>query len=213
MIRFDYVVGTVGVLLAVLGYAARATSSQVSSLEHGEGLQAEQSKLQSIAWTDALTGLGNRHFLDQALGLAAQKAGLDGHLCVLMIDIDHFKLLNDRYGHVVGDQCLRSVASALQRSMARPNDVLARYGGEEFIALLHGTDGAGAKVVAERVRAAVQSLKLEHLGSPFGTVTVSVGAASAPTRTVEPAALVEAADGALYDAKRSGRNQIKVVTH
>lgn len=208
IIRVDYAAGTAGVLIAMLGYGARTTLSQVRSIEHGEDLQREHSALQSIAWTDALTGVANRHFLEQTLSQAANHRPA-GHLSVLMIDIDNFKLLNDQRGHLVGDACLREVALALQRALARPGDLLARYGGEEFIALLHGTDNAGAAVVAERLRVVVETLRIEHPGSPFGVVTVSVGIASAARDdATATAGLIEAADRALYAAKRAGRNRL-----
>jgi diguanylate cyclase (GGDEF)-like protein len=124
-----------------------------------------------------------------------------------MIDIDHFKLLNDQFGHLAGDACLREVARVLQTLM-RPDDLLARYGGEEFIALLRGVDASGAQIVAERLCAAVRDLRLAHAGSPFGVVTVSIGVASAMLDGESvPDRLVEAADRALYQAKCAGRNQ------
>lgn len=207
MIRLDYAVGAAGVLIALLGYGVRSTATQVRHIERLELLRQERSQLQNIAWTDALTGVTNRHFLDQALRRAAGRP-----LSVPMIDIEHFKLLNDHAGHLAGDACLRSVAAALQRTLVRPRDVLARYGGEEFIVLLHDVDAAGALVVAERLRAAVESLRIQNLDSPAGTVTVSIGAASAASHSAGGAtALVEAADGALYEAKRAGRNQVRAV--
>jgi diguanylate cyclase (GGDEF)-like protein len=210
MIRVDFAAGTAGVLLAVLGHGLRTTLVQVRHIERGEILQRERYELQAIAWTDALTGVGNRHFLDHALDRAMRRARRSARpLSVLMIDIDHFKGLNDRYGHPAGDVCLREIARTLRQALARPDDVLARYGGEEFIALLPDVDGAGALVVAERLRAAVETLRIEHAGSPCGIVTVSVGVSSVVR--LEGAAtawLVEAADAALYDAKRAGRNRV-----
>ena len=207
MIRLDYAVGAVGVLIAVLGYGVRTTATQVRHIERRELLRQERSQLQNIAWTDALTGVANRHFLDQALRRAVGQP-----LSVLMIDIDHFKLLNDHAGHLAGDACLRSVAAALQRALVRPGDVLARYGGEEFIVLLHDVDAAGALVVAERLRVAVESLGIQSFDGPAGTVTVSIGAANAASNYVgSVTGLVEAADGALYEAKRAGRNQVRAM--
>jgi diguanylate cyclase (GGDEF)-like protein len=130
-----------------------------------------------------------------------------------MIDIDHFKLLNDRYGHPVGDGCLREVARALQRALVRPDDVLARYGGEEFIVLLRDSPAASAQVVAERLRASVQDLRIQNAGSPERVVTVSIGVASAElTDEAVAARLVEDADRALYEAKCAGRNLVKLAT-
>jgi diguanylate cyclase (GGDEF)-like protein len=211
VIREDYLVGTVGILIAVIGYGLRTTLNQVVYIERGEILQRERSELQNIAWTDALTGLANRHFIDRKLYRKMEhEKPLGEMLSVLMIDIDHFKMLNDHYGHPAGDACLREVARALRDAIVRPNDVVARYGGEEFIVLVHDADAAGALVVAERLRLAVENLHIENVGSPFGVVTVSVGAASAPPNvTVSTEELVAAADRALYDAKRAGRNRIK----
>jgi diguanylate cyclase (GGDEF)-like protein len=211
LIRVDYPAGTVGVLVAVLGVAARNVMAQVGHIERSHDLQRQHTQLQAIAWTDALTGVANRHFLDQALRrawrseLRARRA-----MGVLMIDIDHFKLLNDHYGHLAGDDCLRSVARTLQATLVRPDDLLARYGGEEFIALLRGVDLEGAMVVAERMRDAVRGLGLENAGSPFGVVTISVGVASAVLNNdAPPDRLVQLADRALYEAKCKGRDQVR----
>lgn len=181
LIRVDYVFGAVGVLIAVLGIGVRATVTQVRQMEHGEALQRETSALQTIAWTDALTGVPNRHYFAQALRRAwrgERRAGQSQ--AILMIDIDHFKQLNDRYGHPAGDACLCEVARTLQRALVRPDDVLARYGGEEFIVLLRDTDAAGAQVVGGRLRAAIENLRIKNEDCPQGVVTVSVGGAPAP---------------------------------
>jgi diguanylate cyclase (GGDEF)-like protein len=161
-----------------------------------------------------LTGVPNRHFFTEALASAWRGERRPGRQAILMIDIDHFKLLNDRYGHPVGDGCLREVARALQRAVMRPDDVLARYGGEEFIVLLRDSPAAGAQAVAERLRATVQNLRIENAGSPERVVTVSIGVASAEL-TDEAAAtrMVEDADRALYEAKCAGRNQVKLATN
>ncbi len=209
LIRVDYVHGVAGVLIAVLGYGLRASVAQAGHIERGDQLQRERTELQAIAWTDALTGIPNRHYLDQALAGHWHVERRAHHpLSVLMIDIDHFKSLNDRYGHPAGDACLRAVARVLQDALVRPDDVLARFGGEEFIALLHDADAAGAVVVAERLRAAVEALRIEHADNPHGVVTVSIGTASAAHRG-ETARLIQAADKALYEAKCAGRNRVE----
>jgi diguanylate cyclase (GGDEF)-like protein len=213
LIRVDYPAGAAGVLIAVLGYGARNIVAQVRHSEREDSLQRDRSELQTIAWTDALTGVANRRYIDRALERAAH-ARRHGRretesYAVLMVDIDHFKGLNDRYGHTAGDSCLRIVARTMQHALARPGDVLARYGGEEFIVLLHDADLHGAQIVAERMRAAVQSLAIEHQASPFGIVTVSIGVASVGIDAgMPPAQLVDAADKALYAAKCSGRNKV-----
>jgi len=125
-----------------------------------------------------------------------------------MIDIDHFKLYNDCYGHPGGDACLRRVATTLQRSL-RGTDLVARMGGEEFAIVLPDSDLGAAAVAAERARAAIEALAEPHARSGGGVVTVSVGIAAAlPHTGGEPDKLVEAADVALYEAKREGRNRV-----
>jgi diguanylate cyclase (GGDEF)-like protein len=213
LIRVQYVWGCVGILIAVLGIGVRTTLIQVHQIEHREALRQKASALQTIAWTDALTGVPNRHFFTEALARAWRNERRTGQQAILMIDIDHFKLLNDRYGHPVGDGCLREVARALQRALMRQHDVLARYGGEEFIVLLRDSPAADAQAVAERLRATVQDLRIENAGSPERVVTVSVGVASAElTDEAAAARMVENADRALYEAKCAGRNQVKLAT-
>jgi len=209
----NYLWGCAGILIAVVGIAVRTTLIQVHQIERREALRREASALQAIAWTDALTSVPNRHFFTEALARAWRSERRSGQQAILMIDIDHFKLLNDRYGHPVGDGCLRNVAQALQRALVRPDDVLARYGGEEFIVLLRDSCAADAQVVAERLRATVQKVGIENVDSPERVVTVSIGVASAEL-TDETAALrlVEDADRALYEAKCAGRNRVRLAT-
>lgn len=213
LIRVNYLWGCAGILIAVLGIGVRTTLIQVHHIEHRDALRREASELKTIAWTDALTGVPNRHFFTEALARAWREERRRTPQSLLMIDIDHFKLLNDRYGHPVGDGCLREVARVLQRSLGRSDDVLARYGGEEFIVLLRNCSGGGGQIVAERLRSAVQHLRLENASSPEQVVTISIGVASGELADGAAAAqLVEAADRALYEAKISGRNRVKVAT-
>jgi len=159
---------------------------------------------------DGLTGIGNRRHFDGQLAAEMRRARRGRvPVALLMMDVDHFKLLNDTFGHPWGDACLRTIAETLAGSVKRPGDVVARYGGEEFAALLPGTGLAGAADVAETLRAAVMALGLRHC-TPGKVVTVSIGvAALEPGREEDAAALlVQAADRALYAAKSSGRNRV-----
>jgi diguanylate cyclase (GGDEF)-like protein len=213
LIRVDYAYGAAGIVIAVVGFGVRSTVTHVRQIERGETLQQQRSELQAIAWTDALTGLANRRFLDQALRRPrCSELPVRRPLGLLMIDIDHFKRLNDHHGHLAGDRCLREVAQVLQRNLVRPDDFLARYGGEEFIAVLWGIDLAGAQVVAERLRSAVKDLQFENAGCPLGVVTISVGVACAILDgDAPPDRLLELADRALYAAKCGGRDQVKIL--
>jgi diguanylate cyclase (GGDEF)-like protein len=128
-----------------------------------------------------------------------------------MIDIDHFKQYNDRYGHVAGDDCLRRVAGAIAAGARRPADLAARYGGEEFAVILADTDLAGAQAVADRIRAAVAGLDLRHQDNAAGRVTLSMGlyvGHPALADRNDPLAWVDVADRLLYEAKGAGRNRV-----
>ena len=164
--------------------------------------------LRMLSAQDGLTGVANRRFYEEQLDKQWKQCARErAPLSQLMIDIDHFKEYNDRYGHLAGDECLKKVAKALEKSLKRPSDLLARYGGEEFTALLPLTDAAGVQVVAETMRAAVEALAVESLGMPNGLVTISVGAACCrPQPGQSPQCLPAAADKALYLAKEQGRN-------
>ncbi len=171
-----------------------------------------QKALEELTYQDGLTGVFNRRYFDLKLAeewAYAQRYRL--HLAVLMCDIDFFKLYNDTYGHLSGDECLKSVARALKGQLHRPADVLARYGGEEFGVILPATGPSGAKIVAEKLRQAVLSLNIPHEKSPLGVVSISIGAAAViPAAGSSPDTLVHAADTALYTAKASGRNRVEV---
>jgi diguanylate cyclase (GGDEF)-like protein len=163
------------------------------------------------AVTDALTGLANRrHFEDRLVEEVERSRRSHEPAGLLMIDIDNFKLVNDRHGHVAGDAVLREVANVL-RETAREIDLAARYGGEELALILPGAGLEGAGQVAERVRAAIEAREIHVDGQsrPLG-VTVSVGAAALGHGPEEARALVAAADEALYRAKRLGKNRTEL---
>lgn len=167
--------------------------------------------LASLARLDYLTELPNRREFDRKIEEEWLRSRRNGApLSLIMIDIDHFKLYNDNYGHSMGDDCLRQVARAMRNGFKRPADVLARYGGEEFVAVLPGTPIEGAKVVAEAIVQAVRDAHLPHAYSSCADhVTISVGVSCVkPDNESTPRQLTEAADKALYGAKEQGRNRV-----
>ena len=177
-------------------------------------LVAVNARLAELASIDGLTGIANRREFDRALVEELTRAARQGTwLALLIIDIDHFKGYNDAHGHVEGDACLRAIAGLVRASAKRPGDVAARYGGEEFVVLLPGTDAAGARHVAESLRASVNGAALPDPGNVRGFVTASIGVAAVrPDRkgfTAQP--LVEQADRALYAAKHAGRDRVSVI--
>lgn len=170
-----------------------------------------QIALQQLATLDSLTGLANRRSFDDKLHSEWNRARRQhGPLALIMADVDYFKAYNDHYGHQGGDECLRAVAAILECQAFRAGDMSARYGGEEFAIILPNTEFAGAREVAERIRAGIEAAALPHGGSAVADcVTISLGvAALVPDVDGQPGDLVAIADQALYSAKRAGRNRI-----
>ncbi len=172
-------------------------------------------RMEQMAATDGLTGLANRRHLEVAAEREWRRCAREAQpLSVLMVDADKFKLFNDQYGHLAGDDCLRAVAGQLAKLTERSGDLCVRYGGEEFLVLLPNTDLEGALSLAEMLCRKVNDMNLPHARNVgFGVVTVSVGAATtrpgiAKPRHASMSDLVAAADAALYRAKSNGRNQV-----
>jgi diguanylate cyclase (GGDEF)-like protein len=177
-----------------------------------EALAAANRRLETLSVTDALTGVANRRRFDDALESEwARTLRNNAPMALAMIDIDHFKLYNDRHGHPAGDACLLRVAGALSGIIRADVDLLARYGGEEFAIILPGADQAVARAVAQRACAAVAALKVPHDAGAGGLLSISVGVAATPVAPRLPAAqLLKCADDALYRAKRGGRNRVEI---
>lgn len=191
--------GLVLVLIAALGFGL--------DVQMRKRKRAEES-LARLALIDALTGLANRRQFDAVLEREWRLAGRDDEpLALLMIDVDEFKLYNDNYGHQRGDEILTTIAMTIASCIYRAGDFCARYGGEEFAVILPGTTASNGFAIAERIRRSIVDLGVPNAGSILGSISVSVGVcAMVPVRSDAPAALVRAADAALYDAKRAGRN-------
>ncbi len=191
-----------GFVIATLGYGVRSVITQLRAM-------AERDQLDALARVDQLTGLANRREFDDALLREWNRARRSGEpLALLLVDIDHFKRLNDAFGHQVGDTRLREVARSLAGGTTRALDVVARYGGEEFAVILPATHTGAAQMLAEHMRAAVQALHLQA-PAPEGHITISIGVSAAEhVVSDDPADLLAATDAALYDAKRAGRNRV-----
>lgn len=162
-------------------------------------------ELTSIAYTDPLTDVPNRRYFNETLAMMSMNPWQFLPLAVCMIDIDHFKNLNDRLGHRQGDRCLRVVATAIRSQLRKEGDVLARYGGEEFVLILYQMQHAQVEEVAERIRRAVFELNHPNPGTVLERVSISVGIALAKHSSAL-AEVVHEADMALYRAKTAGRN-------
>lgn len=203
-----------------LGWYAARISSCVSSMVLLGALLWEVNRLyistqraneqlyqQSVR--DTLTGLFNRRYLESQLAVHIDHAKrYNEPLCLLVLDVDHFKAFNDRYGHVTGDQCLIEVAKQLQQTLHRPADFVARFGGEEFVVVLPYTTTEGGFKVAEQLRLHIQDARFEHQGQVL-SVTASIGLASLQHNEDTAQSLLIAADKALYQAKAAGRNCVK----
>lgn len=179
--------------------------------ERTRDLEALNQQLLELSATDPMTGLKNRGHFDQAFQSETVHAYRFGEtLSLLVVDIDHFKSFNDRYGHLVGDDCLKMVADCIKRHVTRPQDLAARYGGEEFVVLLPDTPEAGALRVAERIRGDIQKTAF-RVSDQVLHLTVSIGVCSrAPDQADATKILFACADEALYRAKAEGRNRVVV---
>ncbi|TSE23513.1 putative diguanylate cyclase YcdT [Tepidimonas sediminis] len=192
-------------LVRTLQDAAQRLEREVAA--RTEALRQANHRLEELATRDALTGLLNRHQLHERLVEELARAQRSGQpLAVLMLDLDHFKALNDRGGHPYGDHVLRQVGALLAPPLLRATDRAFRVGGEEFLVLAPGTDAAGLQRLAERIRGAVSQQAWPHPDAATGWVSISVGGTlSQPQDT--PESIFERADRALYEAKHQGRNR------
>lgn len=207
----DLTVGT----LCLLGRAVRETSAfDLAPLTDLGAIAMDELDLWRInqdlrrrADTDALTGLGNRRAFDEELERAGRRARRTGEaVSLLLVDLDHFKAVNDVSGHPAGDAVLRRTGARLKGAVHRPDDMAARYGGEEFAIILPGTDGPGAAALAEAIRADIAAADMPH---PLtGRVTASIGAATHLGAAADTDRLVAEADRALYRAKALGRDRV-----
>lgn len=213
---FRLLSGALAVTLLALAYRMRVaaltrgkrTLEAVVAARTGE-LAESNAKLEALSLTDGLTGLTNRRGFDAGLADGWARALRSGDPVTLaMLDVDHFKLYNDQYGHQGGDQCLRAVATLIGTHARRPGDLAARYGGEEFALLTPSAYGPDALVIAQEMCDDVAALALPHAAAPTGRVTISIGVASLiPSADNSPDMLIRLADNALYRAKHEGRNR------
>ncbi|MCT7357940.1 diguanylate cyclase domain-containing protein [Thalassolituus pacificus] len=172
--------------------------------------RAQRRHLEALSVTDGLTHIANRRYLDEFLCAEWRRAQREGgNIGLMMVDIDHFKLFNDHYGHPEGDRCLAQVAQCLKNAVQRPRDLVARYGGEEFALVLPSIQFDGMAVVAQRLQDAVDQLAIPHVASPVSAyITVSIGLAWCEPQADERwELLLAASDEALYAAKAAGRHQ------
>ena len=182
--------------------------NQIRRKFYQDRLRADLGQALEMALTDPLTGFYNQRYLMRHLrGLMA--AGLPNGISLLMLDVDHFKTVNDRFGHPIGDKALRAVAETL-RGRTRVFDSIARYGGEEFVVVMPGASMTDARNAAERLRASVEAMPFQAAPGVMHTITVSIGVAFTEKRDTTPEQILQAADQAMYRAKRDGRNRVEI---
>jgi len=175
-------------------------------------LEQANAELKKLVNIDGLTGLANRRYLDKYLRVEVGRSIRNkNELSVILCDVDFFKKYNDTYGHLKGDDCLKSVAKALDSTCKRSTDLVARYGGEEFAVVLPDTSGENATKLADLMRQSVEGLNEEHSASDLGKVTISMGVFCAlPQSRDEAEKILHKADEALYEAKQAGRNRVEL---
>jgi diguanylate cyclase (GGDEF)-like protein len=211
VMKTNYTVGLSAIALALLLYGLRATLLQSRYVESQQELQKARDRLEALSLQDALTGIANRRCFDLTLEVEWNRAvRMQQPMSLLMLDVDHFKRLNDEYGHRAGDERLVQIALALQACLMRSGDLLARYGGEEFAVILPATGRAGAERVAQRMSEAVRDLKSLDDSAEDHSTTISIGVAiyefGLETSFMQ---LLDAADAALYRAKQNGRDRVE----
>ncbi|MBA4371202.1 MAG: hypothetical protein C0418_06475, partial [Coriobacteriaceae bacterium] len=206
------VLGFVGIASLEAGRVTDDSKRLLYALASQAGLAVDQIRLNEqakvMAITDGLTGLYNHRYFHERLAAEYERARRFGHpLSLIMIDVDHFKLFNDRHGHLAGDALLEGLG-ALLRDNVRRIDMAARYGGEEFSVMLVETGRDEAMAFAERLRAAVEVGHLAQSVSADARITISIGVAGSPSGTDSSEGLIATADRALYRAKAEGRNRV-----
>jgi diguanylate cyclase (GGDEF)-like protein len=180
-------------------------------------LNTKKEELQGKVNVDAMTGIYNRRYFENSLSTLKESLSISGgRMSILMMDVDFFKKYNDTYGHVEGDECLKTIASTLQNTLQRGDDFVARYGGEEFVIVLPNTDESGARNIADKVLQNIRAVKIPHEKNDENgsIVTISIGITTVnPTEAQDEMEYVKRADEALYAAKSGGRNRYVYVEY
>lgn len=199
--------------IELLEQIANELGNAIQHTELSEQLERANQQLQNLRFIDYLTQLSSRNYFDEALAEEWEKLALEQvPLCLIFADIDFFNTFNHSYGHQAGDDCLRQVASAIQKSISRPTNLVSRYGGEEFMIMLPRTNANAGVWIAQRIRGIVKRLKITHAKSPVHPyLTLSFGVASTiPNLKSSPRILVAAADQAAYQAKAEGGDRVVI---
>jgi diguanylate cyclase (GGDEF)-like protein len=208
----DYLVKPVSEIVfhAKVRAMQRLVEMQRTLVDVKRKLDEANAELQRLSTTDALTGIANRRALDDILSREWRRCERKKKpLSLVMLDVDYFKLFNDKYGHHAGDDCLKLVAEQIARAAPRASDLAARYGGEEFMLVLSETDEDGAMWMAERVRQMIADLKITHYATDSKYVSVSCGVVSVmPHDGLSLDTFIQSADASLYQAKRGGRDRV-----
>ncbi|MBD3896702.1 diguanylate cyclase [Halomonas sp. ML-15] len=189
-----------------LGELVESLDELLNAFQHG---LEQRDQLHQISTLDGLTGIANRRCFDDVYAASWEKSLRDGTpLAVIFLDVDHFKAYNDHFGHALGDDTLRALATALAGVVTRPGDLVARYGGEEFVCVLANTDLDAAQRVAERIRQAINALDLPHPDADRVTASIGIASATPADDSLDREQLLALADQRLYHAKHAGRDRI-----
>jgi diguanylate cyclase (GGDEF)-like protein len=203
---------TLGLKIGAIDYIHKPINPLIANLRVQNHLELKRQRdmLTKLSYLDGLTGCYNRRWFDQIYPTTWKNCLKDKKpLTVFLLDIDHFKLYNETYGHLAGDDCLKFIVNTIHSILKRPTDICARYGGEEFVGLIYNANLEGGEVISEKIRSAVENAGIPNEASPSKIVTVTIGSASGyPGVDKNSKGLIALADKLLYQAKTNGRNRI-----
>lgn len=207
------VMGLLAILLAFLLYrhhvfSGKLTNSYNKIREQQKLLEQANQELNTISITDPLTQIANRRYFNHKIEQLFNNLPASVPISLLILDLDHFKMVNDEYGHLVGDEYLQKIAAIISNALKRENDLAARYGGEEFACLLPNTKSAAAHEIAEEIRNQVIEANLPNIKTELKYLTISIGIATLNSGSCTITELIDSADAQLYMAKNSGRNRV-----
>ncbi|MDD2533107.1 MAG: GGDEF domain-containing protein [Eubacteriales bacterium] len=210
-LQYSHLINTSYFMLICLALGFFHYQVRVKTFVKAIELQQLNARLEQLSTIDPLTGIYNRRKFDELVAEEWRRATREKeHLTIAVLDIDNFKIFNDQFGHLAGDECLKNITTAISNQLKRPGDSVSRFGGEEFALILPHTDIKGGEILCDKIREAIENLAIQFQGNTCSNITISIGLASViPQKDESYMTFFRLVDCLLYEAKRAGKNQIK----